>query len=134
LQSGVFQIGEPFTRKWNPVCAGPFLVTAGNPIGGTGGSARWRIDLASRTVTAALAGPEAIRDGAAWEMVGTAETWEQVVTGRLNLAVALRHRRLRHCDDCGASPTLMNARMGMLAELLDVTAWRSRNGVATVPA
>jgi hypothetical protein len=134
LQAGIFQLGEPFTDKWNPVCAGTFLLTANDPTGGTDGPARWRIDLAARTVTAAMGGPERIGEGATWEMVGTAETWEQVVAGRLNFAVALRQRRLRHCDNGATPPAVMSARMGMLAELLDVTAWRSRIGVVAVPA
>jgi protein-tyrosine sulfotransferase len=130
LQAGIFQFADSFARRWKPVCGGSFRLTAAPPTGVWEGATRWRIDLASRTVTTTLAGPDDHPDGAAWEVVGTAETWEQVVTGRLNLAVALRHRRLRYSDHGDTGPAGMTARMGMLAELLDITAWRSANAVA----
>jgi hypothetical protein len=60
----------------------------------------------------------------AWDVIGSADTWEQILGGRANLSVALRHNQLRYCDTGDAGPVAAEARIGMLSELLGLTSWR----------
>jgi Sulfotransferase family len=120
LEAGVARRDEAFRRQWEPCSQETFLVTATPPGGGT--ATRWRADLAAGTVQVVAGMPPGMGD-ARWDIVGPADVWEQVVSGDLNLSVAVRQRRLRYCDagDSGAIPRI---RISMLADLLDVTAWR----------
>jgi hypothetical protein len=36
--------------------------------------------------------------GARWDIIGSVNTWEQVMGGGTNLSVAFRRRQLRYCD------------------------------------
>jgi len=55
--------------------------------------------------------------------VGAAEAWQQVMSGRLNLNVALRACQLRYCDGDESSPLASAARISILAALLGITSW-----------
>jgi hypothetical protein len=125
LQSGLFRVSDRFARRWGPSSGESFLVVATSPSGAEG-SAKWRVDLAARTVTladASHAGDSACGD-AAWHIIGPADTWEQVIRGTANLNVALRRRELRYCDTGDGAPVTVT-RIGMLADLLGITSWRS---------
>lgn len=133
LQAGLFRVSSRFARRWEPCIAESFLVIATSPSG-DGGSAKWRVDLTGRTVTLAD-GIQAGTGGAvSWQITGGADTWERVIRGAGNLNVALRRRDLRYCDTGTAAPTAAVTRMGMLADLLGVTSWRSADGATKAPA
>src|SRR5216683_1375652 len=125
LQTGLFRVSDRFTRRWEPCSAESFLVVATSPSE-AGGSARWRVDLAARTVTLADAsrGGDGAAGAAAWHIIGSADTWERVIRGAANLNVALRRRELRYCDT-GDAGSVTVTRVGMLADLLGITSWRS---------
>jgi hypothetical protein len=55
--------------------------------------------------------------------VGSAQAWEQVTGGQLNLGAALRSCRLRYCDGAESGPVASDARIAMLARLLDLASW-----------
>jgi len=81
----------------------------------------WLVDMGAGTVTFASRGAQENSD---WDVIGPAETWEQVLDGRLNYYVALRSCQLRYCDnDDEAGPLVPEARTGMLARLLGLAAW-----------
>ncbi len=80
----------------------------------------WLVDLGKRTVT--FTGPAA-QENSDWDIVGAADAWEQVISGRLNLSVALRRCQLRYCDGDESSPLAGDARIGLLADLLALTGW-----------
>jgi hypothetical protein len=81
----------------------------------------WLVDLGAGTVT--FASREA-QENSDWDVIGPAETWEQVMDGRFNYYVALRSCQLRYCDnDDEAGPLVPEARTGTLARLLGLAAW-----------
>ena len=124
LQTGLFRISDRFIRRWG-CCAGEsFLVIAKSPD--VVGSARWRVDLAARTVALASGGGpgEDVRAGVSWQIIGDASTWEQVIRRKTNLNVALRRRDLRYCATAGAT-ALTASRLSMLSDLLGITSWRA---------
>jgi hypothetical protein len=125
LQAGLFRVSDRFAAAWGSCARESFLVVATLP-GDDGNVARWRADLAARTVTLAdAAGTGTGGAGVAWQITGSAATWEKVIGGAVNLNVALRQRELRYCDTGTAPASVTVTRIGMLADLLGITSWRS---------
>jgi hypothetical protein len=124
LQAGLFRISDRFISRWGSCASESFLVIATSAD--ASGSARWRVDLAARTVALASGGQpgDGARTGAAWQIVGQAGAWERVIRGNTNLNVALRCRDLRYCST-GEATSVGATRMSMLADLLGITSWRS---------
>jgi hypothetical protein len=85
-----------------------------------GPDAWWRVDLTTGTVTG---GAGACTVDTDWSITGSAESWERVLSGQVNLGVAFRHGDLRYADkgDAGAGSPGANDRAVMLAALLGVT-------------
>jgi hypothetical protein len=80
----------------------------------------WLVDLKEGTVSFAS---RAAQEHSDWDIVGAAEAWQQVMSGRLNLDVALRACQLRYCDGDESSPLASAARISILAALLGITSW-----------
>ncbi len=80
----------------------------------------WLVDLKGRTVTLASS---AAQEDSDWDVIGSADAWERVTGGDLNLSVAFRTCQLRYCDSAEAGPLASEARLGILANLLGVTDW-----------
>jgi hypothetical protein len=59
----------------------------------------------------------------AWDIIASADTWQQVLTGKLNLSVALRRHTIRYCDQGDTGPVTADTRVAMLADLLGLTSW-----------
>jgi protein-tyrosine sulfotransferase len=59
----------------------------------------------------------------AWEIIASADTWQQVLTEKVNLSVALRRHMIRYCDQGDTGPVTANIRVAMLADLLGLTSW-----------
>jgi hypothetical protein len=134
LQQGLFRVSERFAARWGPCAAESFMIVATSPSSAVG-SVRWLVNLADRTVTLAdgrAAGNPA--GAAAWQLIGSAATWEQVIGGTANLNVALRRRDLRYCDTGVTPPATTVRRVSMLADLLGIVSWRSADGAAQAPA
>jgi sulfotransferase family protein len=131
LQTGLFRVSDRFVRAWGSCAGESFLVVATSPVGDDR-VARWRVDLAARTVTLAdVSGDRGTADGGvAWQLTGSAATWEQVLAGTANLNVTLRHRELRYADTGTTPGPVTVTRIGMLADLLGITSWRSAEGPA----
>jgi hypothetical protein len=117
LKAGLSRIDGAFSRRWDPCSAESFTVVA-TPTAGAAGRRghRWRVDLASRTVTAATSA----EDETAWDIVGSAEAWRAVLIGQTNLGVAMRRCELRYCDTGEAGPVVADLRIGMVADLLGI--------------
>jgi hypothetical protein len=117
LQSGLAVV----TRKnndWGPHAAETFVAVAVR--GRTANTDYWIVDLKAGTVAAA--GPQA-QDKSDWDVVGSADVWEKVMSGQMNLNVALRSCGLRYCDAADAGPVAADTRLGILADLLGIPAW-----------
>jgi hypothetical protein len=124
LQAGLFRISDRFISRWGSCARESFLVIATSAD--AGGSVRWQVDLAARTVALASGSQsgDGARTGAAWQIVGQAGAWERVIRGHTNLNVALRCRDLRY-SSTGEAASVGATRMSMLADLLGITSWRS---------
>ena len=85
---------------------------------------RRRVDLAARTVALASAAQADESGNPSWQVVGSAEAWERVLSGRANLGVVLRQRDLRYCDT-GEARSVGLRRIAMFSDLLGLTTWRS---------
>jgi hypothetical protein len=134
LQQGLFRVSGRFAARWEPCGAESFLIVA-TSASSAAGSVRWLVNLAARTVTLAdgRAGGNPVAP-AAWQLIGSAATWEQVIAGTVNLNVALRRRDLRYCDTGTTAPAITVRRVSMLADLLGIVSWRSADAAAQAPA
>jgi hypothetical protein len=129
LLSGMARLDGQFASLWQPCSREAFLVTVTAPGGGgtaPGGgiAARWRVDLAAAAITSASGLAPGETGGAQWDIIGSADTWKQVLDGGINLSVAFRTRQLRYCDTGDVAPAVPGIRVAMLGELLGITVWQ----------
>jgi hypothetical protein len=130
LLEGMDKVDEAFVARWDP-CGGESFLVMATPGDNHGPASRWRVDLASRTVSPDAPFPDAPdrRDEeesepvTGWDIIGSARTWEQVVSGKANMSVVLRRHDLRYCDFGDAGPIYADTRVAMLADLLGLTSW-----------
>jgi Sulfotransferase family len=114
LATGLARADRAFAEQWRERLAETFTVVMRQPNGQ--GSQSWYVDLSSGTL--ADDGEEAH-----WAIVGTAQGWREVLAGRLNLSVALRRNDLRYCDFGENDVYDSQARIALLADLLDLPSW-----------
>jgi hypothetical protein len=129
LLSGLARLDSRFASLWQPCSREVFLVTVtapggGGTPGGGGIAARWRVDLAAPAITSASGLAAGETGGAQWDIVGSADTWKQVLDGGINLSVAFRTRQLRYCDTGDVAASVPGVRVAMLGELLGITMWQ----------
>jgi protein-tyrosine sulfotransferase len=152
LRIGIKRTGPEFAARWEP-CGRDSVLVVATPVTGHGPAAHWRVDVAAGTVTidepdpprpageaqdanadtaaenadTAEAGREAAEEqaaeGNAWDIIASAETWQQVLTEKVNLSVALRRHMIRYCDQGDTGPVTADTRVAMLADLLGLTSW-----------
>jgi Sulfotransferase family len=138
LRSRLAGTDERFADRWEPHAREKFLFVSRAAAGG--GEAGWLVDVAARTVTAddGQAGDDDDDDGQpsdiSWSVLGSPETWQAVMGGRLNLHMALRRCDVRYCPTGGESPLLSHTRIAMLADLFGLSSWanggENRQGTA----
>lgn len=121
LTAAVSRIDEEFRARWASCVTESFTVAALPPAGAAvTGVHQWRLDLAAGLIRPEAPSPDG-DDDTAWDVVGSAEAWREVLGGRMNLGVALRRCELRYCDDdadSGAEPVAADVRIAMLSELI----------------
>ena len=123
LLSGMARLDSRFASLWQPCSREVFLVTVTAP-GGGGIAARWRVDLEAPAIISASGLAPGETGGAQWDIIGSADTWKQVLDGGMNLSVAFRARQLRYCDTGDAAASIPGIRVAMLGELLGITVWQ----------
>jgi hypothetical protein len=111
LAAGLARVDDAFAARWRARMAEVFSVVIRQPNGT--GSGSWHVDPGTRVLAGADAGDEAD-----WSIVATAQTWLEVLAGRLNLSAALRRNELRYCDFGENDVFVTEARIGLLADLL----------------
>lgn len=119
LAAGIGRVDERFSSRWRPHSDEAFSIIIVSAIKG-GRSARWRIDLAGRVVTAATD----YSDDTSWDIIGPADVWDELLAGRLNFSVAMRRCQIRYLDSGDASASAHDIRIGMLVDLLGLTSWQ----------
>jgi hypothetical protein len=122
LRSRVQDAAGWFCGRWDSCAAEKFLVVS---RAADGSEAQWLVDLAAGTVTAADARADDDDDDtdAVWSILGSPETWQQVLGGQVNLQVALRRCDLRYCSTGEDGPLVTQTRVAMLADLLGLGSW-----------
>ena len=119
LYDGIECADEHFTSRWDPFAADKFQVVArSNDAGGS--EEHWLVDLDAKVITH----DSDDEDDAQWSIVGSPETWQAVLSGRINLHVALRRFDLRYCSAGPIGPFDTEKRIAMLAELTGLSSWQ----------
>jgi hypothetical protein len=80
----------------------------------------WLVRLDERTVSFVS---RAAQEDSDWDIIGSADAWEQVLAGKLNLSVALRACQLRYCGGDESGPLAADTRIRLLADLMALTNW-----------
>lgn len=123
------QLDGEFSRRWGLLRAEPFGIVV-SEASRTGQQARWRLDLAAGTA-ARVAGDD--DDETGWDVLGSAEVWESVLDGQVNLGVALRRYGLRYTDTGDdEEPFAANSRVDMLSDFLGLATWPSSTEIQPV--
>jgi hypothetical protein len=81
----------------------------------------WLVDLGQGTVTAA--GKKAQEDSD-WDVIGSWEIWERIISRKVNLSAAMRSCELRYCDNGETSALIADARIGLIARILGLASWQ----------
>jgi hypothetical protein len=118
LRSRVDSSAEQVTSRWEESRTGGRFVVVSRAVRG-GGEAQWVVDLAAGTVVA----DEGQDEDVAWSVLASAQTWEAVRAGRVNLAAAMRRSEMRYCPAGEDSPVVAQARVAMLTDLLGLSSW-----------
>jgi len=119
LRAGVKQARRGTPSRWDGYSAETF-VAVWIPTDSRQPAEHWLVNLSERTVTFAS---RAAQDDSDWDIVGSADAWEQVISGRMNLSVAMRACQLRYCDGEESGPVASEARLGIVASMLGITNW-----------
>jgi hypothetical protein len=119
LRDGLASATAYDNSRWGPYATETF-VAVWVPRDPRAPAEQWLVDLGARKVS--FVGRAAQKDSD-WDIVGSADAWEQVVSGDLNLNVALRACQLRYCDGDDSPPLADDTRMAILARLLGLAAW-----------
>jgi hypothetical protein len=76
------------------------------------------VDVGERAVTSA---DRQAQDASDWDVVGSADAWDEVMDGSLNLYVAMRTCKLRYCENSESKPVEADNRARMLVHLLGLS-------------
>ncbi len=119
LDSGLAAAPPSATERWGPY-GSDTMVAVWLP-GEPGKPAEyWLVDLKARTVSRTT---RAAQESSDWDIVGSADAWEQVLAGKVNLSVAFRGCQLRYCDGDDSSLLARDARIRILADVMGLTDW-----------
>jgi hypothetical protein len=137
LAAGLARLDASLAARWEAQMGETFTVVIREPH-----SAPWvqSIDLSMREISGGGsvegAGPESAgEDGAEadWSIVGTAEAWQRLLDGGLNMSAALRRNALRYCDYGENDFFVGEARISLLAALLGTPALADAAALASGP-
>jgi len=119
LRDGLASAEADAVSRWGPYATETF-VAVWVPRNPRATAEHWLVDLGARTVSYAS---RTAQKSSNWDIVGSADAWEQVISGDLNLNVALRACQLRYCDGDESRPLAADTRMAILAHLLGLVTW-----------
>lgn len=124
LRAGLTRLGDGFAHRWGGQAVRPFgVVVTGRTR--ADGQLRWRVDPAARTLVTVAARDD---DATEWDILGPAAAWQQVISGDINLGVALRRQDLRYCDADEAGAVATEIRIDMLGDFLGLARWPDEAG------
>lgn len=106
LRTGVDRVDDLFRERWGACASEQFTVVSG---------LSWHVNLSGREI---VAGQDPGNDGDSWNIIASPQVWESVLSGELNLSVALRQCTVRYCDTGEDIPFVTDFRIAMFADLL----------------
>lgn len=140
------EAGHGPAARWRvDLAAGTVTIDEPDPPGPSGEAADANTDAAEAVADTAAENAETAEAGEgaaqeeaaednAWEVIASADIWQQVLTGKVNLSVALRRHMIRYCDQGDTSPVTADTRVAMLADLLGLTSWGRGSGAGQAAA
>jgi Sulfotransferase family len=121
LRTGLEDVRPDVTGRWKQ-WGGEKFVAIWVPEDPREPAEHWLVRLNERTVSFVN---RAAQEDSDWDIIGSAGAWEQVISGKLNLSVALRACQLRYCDGDESGPLAADTRIRVLADLMTLTNWRA---------
>jgi hypothetical protein len=128
LRARIDAAGERFAGQWQSCAADKFLIVSRAATGGS--ETQWLVDITAGTITAEDTASDSSpgedgtgEDDVTWSILGSPQSWQDVLSGQLNLQAALRRNDLRYCPADSESPEASQTRIAMLADLLGLGAW-----------
>jgi hypothetical protein len=119
LRTGLAGIRPEVISGWEP-WGGEKFVAIWVPEDPREPAEHWLVRLDERTVSFVS---RAAQEDSDWDIIGSADAWEQVLAGKLNLSVALRACQLRYCGGDESGPLAADTRIRLLADLMALTNW-----------
>jgi hypothetical protein len=119
LRTGLAGIRPDVISGWEP-WGGEKFVAIWVPEDPREPAEHWLVRLDERTVSFVS---RAAQEDSDWDIIGSADAWEQVLAGKLNLSVALRACQLRYCGGDESGPLAADTRIRLLADLMALTNW-----------
>jgi hypothetical protein len=121
LRAGIGRMDERFLGRWQAHAKEKLLVV----VRSGREELHWCVDLAARTIV--TEGAES--DDVEWNMVGSPAAWQAVLSGQVNMQVALRRCDLRYCSNDEDAPFTPETRVAMLTDLLGMSPWQGSDGL-----
>jgi hypothetical protein len=122
MAAGLARFNADMAARWEPRMTEAFTVVIREPHGAP---RVWNVDLSTHEITADATTTVGITDGvgedgtvADWSIVGTAEAWQQLLDGDLNMSTGLRRNELRYCDYGENDFFVTEDRLSLLVALL----------------
>lgn len=126
LQASLARLTPEANSRWG-FCKNETLIAVSVPADPRIPAEHWLVDLKSGTVVST---DRSAREDSDWDVIGSAAVWEQIITDKLNLSVALRSCQLRYCaNDEDGSPVIADTQIGILADLLAIAMWRTASSL-----
>jgi hypothetical protein len=123
LDAAMTRLGAAFSDKWWPCGTESFDIVSQPRTASAGGDcARWRIDLAAQSLSVMPADDDSAYD---WCIVGSPDTWTSVLSGDLNLSVALRQCDIRYCVSRDDGSLFTDRRIGIIGDVLGLSSWQT---------
>ena len=112
-------VGAAVPETWRPHVTERFVVVALTGQA-THPAEYWQADLGAGTVTAVGRPAQEESD---WDLIGSVDAWESVMSGKVNFSVALRSCQIRYCDNGQTTTTVADNRIGIAARMLGLAEW-----------
>jgi hypothetical protein len=124
LRASLKDVGPEAADRWGDHAV-ETMVAVSIPTDPHEAAEYWQVDLKNRSLTFVT---DAAREDSDWDIVGSSAAWEQVISGKVNLGIAIRSCQLRYCDSDESNRLLVgDRRIAILGELLGLPRWQSRS-------
>jgi hypothetical protein len=114
LNSGLMQLGDDIAQRWGARGSEKIVAVVVSQEGPR--HAEYvLVDLTQKTASFC---ERSVQDTSHWDVVASADAWQQILAGKLNISVAFRSCKLRYCDNGDTDPALARTRMQVMTDIL----------------